>query len=412
MVVTETRTPLRARPRVVLTMALAQFGLFFALLTPVFASLTVKVQTLVPADEVVGSLGLVMSVGAVAALLANPVFGRISDHTTGRFGRRRPWLVAGSLGLLASVAVIAVTDSLTVVVLAWFTGQVCANAALAAYVATMADQVPQFQRGQVSGLIGVMQNVGVLAAAYAAVIFGQNLVALFVVPGLIGMAFVVLYAIVLPDRPLPRRPPSRHTWLQTFWVNPRRHPDFAFAWVSRFMVILAAFMFTTYRLLYLQHELGLPAAEATGVMATGVLVYTVAVILAAQVSGWLSDRLRRRKVFVFASTLGFGVGMVMLAQTNTVGAFYAAEAVLGLAYGVYVAVDLALVVDVLPDPDDAAKDLGVFNIANAFPQAIAPAFGALLLGAGGGRNYQLLLFVAAVVCVVGALAVLPVRKVR
>src|SRR5947199_9543200 len=93
--------------RVVTTMALAQVGLFFALLTPVMASLAIKVQSLVGADNAVAALGTVSSVGAVAAFLANPVFGRSSDRTTGRLGRRRPWLVAGSLGLTVCLAVVA-----------------------------------------------------------------------------------------------------------------------------------------------------------------------------------------------------------------------------------------------------------------------------------------------------------------
>lgn len=403
-----------ARPITVTAMALAQLGLFFAVLTPVFSSLAIKVQSLVGEDRAVGALATVSAVGAVAAFVANPIFGRISDRTTGRFGRRRPWLVIGALGLTLSLLVIALTQSLLVVVIAWFLAQVSTNAALAAYIATLADQIPVRQRGTVSGLIGVMQNLGVLAAAYAAQVFGTDMVLLFMIPGLTGLALVVLYAIVLPDKPLPHLPPSEgwRVVLKTFWVSPRRHPDFAFAWVSRFMIILATFMFTTYRLLFLQDRLELPAADAAGVMATGVLVYTLVLVAGAQVAGWVSDRLKRRKVFVFVATLVFAAGILLLIPVQTAGEFYLAEAVLGLGYGVYIGVDLALVADVLPNPDDAAKDLGVFNIANAGPQAIAPVFGALLVTAGGGGNYSLMLLVAGVVGVIGAIAVLPIKSVR
>ncbi|MFI9546688.1 hypothetical protein ACIHAR_22660 [Streptomyces sp. NPDC052016] len=74
--------------------------------------------------------------------------------------------------------------------------------------------------------------------------------------------------------------------------------------------------------------------------------------------------------------------------------------------------DLALVLDVLPDPEDSAKDLGVFNIANAAPQSVAPALGVLLVNTAGGHEYHLLLGAAAAVCVIGALAVIPIRSVR
>jgi MFS family permease len=88
--------------------------------------------------------------------------------------------------------------------------------------------------------------------------------------------------------------------------------------------------------------------------------------------------------------------------------------VLGVAYGIYVGVDLALVVDVLPNPDDSGKDLGVFNMANALPQTVAPVFGAALLGIASAtnQNYDLLLYTAGAMALVGALVVLPIKKVK
>ena len=404
-----------ARPRVVAAMALAQLGLFLALLTPVFSSLAIKVQDIVPSDVQVSALGLVSSLGALAALLANPIFGRVSDRTTGRLGRRRPWLVIGALGLAVGLAVIATAHSLTVVAIAWFLSQISANAALAAFTASVADQVPVFKRGKVAGLIGVMQNLAILGAAYAAKVLGTDTLLLFMIPATVGLVLVVLYAIALPDTPLPRRSPStdsRRTVLKTFWVNPRKHPDFAWAFVSRFMIILAMFMFTTFRLLYLQDQLGLPNRRAVTVMATGVLVYTLVLMVAGQLAGWLSDRLQRRKAFVSLSAVVFAIGTALLITTQSVAAFYLAEGVLGLGFGVYAGVDLALVLDVLPDPEDSAKDLGVFNIANAAPQSIAPALGALLVNHRGSHEYHLLLGAAATACVIGALAVIPIKKVR
>ncbi|MFH8576873.1 MFS transporter [Streptomyces zaomyceticus] len=404
----------RAPAWVVTTMALAQLGLFLALLTPVFSSLAIKVQDLVPEGDEVSALGLVSSLGALAAFLANPVFGRISDRTTGRFGRRRPWLVVGAVGLTAGLAVIATTSSLAVVAVAWFLCQMFANAALAAFTASVADQIPVLQRGRVTGLIGVMQNVAILGAAYAAKVLGTDGLLLFMVPAAVGLVLVTVYAIALPDRPLPQRPPSEgglRAVLRTFWVNPRRYPDFGWAFLSRFMIILAMFMFTTFRLLFLEEQVGLSEHEAVSVMATGVLLYTIVLMVAGQLAGWLSDRLRRRKPFVGLSALVFGIGTAMLITADSVPGFYAAEIVLGLGYGVYAGVDLALVFDVLPDPEDSAKDLGVFNIANAAPQSIAPAFGALLVGAVGGHEYHLLLGTAAVICVIGALSVIPIKSV-
>jgi MFS family permease len=203
-------------------------------------------------------------------------------------------------------------------------------------------------------------------------------------------------------------------WITTFWVNPRKHPDFAFAWSSRFLIILATFMFTTFRLYFLQDRLGLSKDRAPAAVTIGVLVYTIALIASGWVAGKISDRTGRRKFLVAGSTLLFGIGTVLLAHVHTVGHFYMLEGLMGVAYGIYVGVDLALVVDVLPNPDDAGKDLGVFNMANALPQTVAPLIGAALLAVSSvnNQNYSLLLYTAGAAALVGAVIVLPIKKVR
>ena len=404
----------KAQASVITTMVLARLGLMIALFMPIVAGMTLKVQSLVPGPDVAATLGTVISMGAFAALLFDPVFGRLSDRTVGRFGRRRPWLVAGALGLLACLAVIATAPNAVVLGIGWFFAQALGNAAVAAHTATLADQVPQWQRGKVSGMIGIASQAASLGAAYSASLFGQNMLPLFLVPGVLALVLVLVFAFVLPDRPMERRPASEgglRTALKTFWVNPRKNPDFAFAWVSRFLVVLAMFMFVTFRLLYLQQDLGLSKQDAAGALATGVLIYTLALVTAGQIAGWISDRLGRRKVFIWTSAIIFGIGTWMLTAADSTSGFYWAELVIGIGFGIYIAVDLALVIDVLPNPDDTAKDLGVFNIAMTGPQTLAPAVSAALVTMGGGR-YDLLLAVAAGIALLGALTILPVKKVR
>ena len=96
-----------------------------------------------------------------------------------------------------------------------------------------------------------------------------------------------------------------------------------------------------------------------------VAIYTVALVAASYAGGRLSDRLGRRRVFVAVATVAFAIGLIALASVTTIGQFYVVEAIMGAAFGLYVGVDMALIIDVLPDPEEAAKDLGVFNIANA-----------------------------------------------
>lgn len=398
-----------------LALGLAQFGITLAIFSPAVVSMQVKAQALSP-ENPAAIIGAVMPLGAVGALLANPLAGALSDRTRTRWGRRRPWLLAGAIGLTLSLVWVALAPGLGQLMIAWLLAQITANATVAPLIASFADNVPHLQRGRGSSVIALAQNLSVLAGTYLATYFVGNLPVLFVAPGFLAIALVIVYALIardeLPQERAPRMSVGR--FLGTFWTNPLRHPDFGLAWWSRLLITLAMFMFTTYRLLYMQDRMDLSLAEATATVAFGVLLYTIALLAAAAVSGWLSDRLRRRKVFVAGSTLLFGIGTLVLAHAGTIEQFYVAELIMGLAYGVYSAVDTALVVDVLPDPERAGKDLGVVNIANMIPQSLAPALGLWLLQAGspGAQNYTLMLWVAAIVAVIGALVVLPIRRVR
>jgi len=164
----------------------------------------------------------------------------------------------------------------------------------------------------------------------------------------------------------------------------------------------------------MQDHIGLDVQSATSAVAFGVLLYTIALMVSAALSGWASDKLARRKVFVWGSTALTAVGLVVLAHSDTVGMFYVAEIIMGFAFGIYTAIDTALIVDVLPNADRPGKDLGVINIANALPQSLAPAAGLFLLhvGSTAGENYTLMLWGAGVAVLLGAIAVFPIKSVR
>jgi len=407
----------RARPVVVVTMAIAQFGLFVGLLAPVTVSLALKTQTLVPGDEAAAVNGNVLAVAALFALVGNPVFGRLSDLTTSRFGRRRPWMAGGAVVFVGAMLIVALAGSVPVTLAGWCLAQLAGNAMLAPLLATIADQVPPQQRASVSANVGVMQNVGILVAAYIAAWFVDNMVVLFVLPGVLALLLAGVFCVVLPDKPITERPDTGG-WLallRTFWVNPRRYPDFGWAWLSRFLVFLAYFLFISFRIFYLQERIGLEPADAARILGLGALVFTIGLVITAKAGGWLSDRTGRRKVFVVVSILLLALAFALLGAVTTVPGFLLVEAIMGIGYGVYWSVDTALTVDVLPDRENTAKDLGVMNIANALPQSLAAALGGILLvlGTGGAAtNYTALFVGAGVIGVLGALAILPIRSVR
>ncbi|GAB3075843.1 MFS transporter [Pedococcus soli] len=401
----------------------AQFGLFVALLGPVIVSMALKVNTILTTPtERTSALGVILGVGAVAAFVGNALFGRLSDRTTSRYGRRRPWMVGGVAVLTLALWFIATADSVPALAAGWFVAQLGANATLASFIATLADQLPERQYAKVSAMVGIMQNVGILGASQIAARFTSDMQALFLVPAAVGVVGILAYAAVLKDPVLQTRPArlDLRTLAESFWVNPFTHRDYGLAWWSRFLIILSSFLFSTFRLNFLVDRVGLTDAKAAGAIATGILIYTAVLVLSGWVAGVVSDRTGRRKVLVASSTALFAVGVAVLAHVHTLSGFYLVEAIMGVAYGIYMSVDMALVLEVLPNPDDSGKDLGVFNMANAIPQSAAPFLGSVLLGIGAATtaagasspNYTLMLWAAAIAALIGALVVLPIRKVK
>jgi MFS family permease len=245
-------------------------------------------------------------------------------------------------------------------------------------------------------------------------LFTGNRLAMFLAPCAIGGLFILLFAARLDDRRLARA--DRPAWslrelASTFYVNPRRSPDFAWAFASRFMFVMAYAFLATYQAYYLLDKLGSAEADVPRQIFFGTLVQSAVVVAASLAGGRLSDRTGRRKLFVLSASAVYGLAMFALAIASDFNGFLVGMAIGGLGFGVYTAVDLALVVDVLPDKDNAAKDLGVLNIAGALPFSVAPAIAPAILALGNG-SYGVLFAVAGVWALIGAAAILPVKGVR
>jgi MFS family permease len=116
-------------------------------------------------------------------------------------------------------------------------------------------------------------------------------------------------------------------------------------------------------------------------------------------------------VFVAGAATVYGLALFLIAVAGDFNGFLVGMAISGLGFGLYMAVDLALVVDVLPTTGTSGKDLGVLNIAGALPSSLAPALAPAILAAGAG-SYGVLYSVAGACAVLAAVAILPVKGVR
>ncbi len=404
----------RVGRRFVTQYALSYAGGSLLFLGPLLVSLALKVNDLVGIDDAPKNLALVTGVGSLLAIVSNPLFGRLSDRTTSGLGMRRPWMIVGLVGGAVGTLTVALAPSIGVVLVGWCIAQVFLNALLAAQAAILPDQVPTVQRGLVSGILGVCLPAASVAATYLVQAFEGRQLMMFLAPLLVGGVLVGIFIASLHDRRLDAadKPPwSLKELVGTFYVSPRANPDFAWAFTSRFMLVMAYAFLVTYQAYYLIDEVGVVEGDVAHQIYLGTLVQSVALIIASPLTGRLSDRLRRRKIFVIAAAVIYAAALVVIATAGGIGGYLIGMAIGGLGFGMYMAVDLALVVDVLPDTGSAAKDLGVINIAGALPFALAPALAPAVL-AVSGNSYSVLYLVAGACALLGALAVVPIRRVR
>ena len=374
--------PLVSPPaRWVLSLSLVNLGIMCGWFGPIQVLLAEQAKVISPGHKE-SVLSLVLGVGAAVSTVCNPVFGAFSDRTTWRVGRRLPWVLIGAAGGALSLLLLSVADSVPVMILGWAGVQAFLNAMFAAVVAAIPDQVPVARRGLVGGLVAIAQTVGVVGGVGIASATGSIAAGYLATIGVL-LVLTVPYALGSRDLALPTgyRPPpfSLLAFVRSFWISPRAHPDFAWAWLTRFLVNLGNYIGTMYLLYYVTDGLGVPDDEADGHVLVLTGLYAVATVVTTAVFGHWSDRLGKRKVFVIASGLVAGAASLVLAIPQTWPAAVAAALVLGLSYGIYTAVDFALITQVLPTATERAKDLGVINIANALPQVLAPAVAGVIL---------------------------------
>jgi len=394
--------------------ALGYTGTWLALLTPILVSLALRLRQLDPPNAT-HDLALVLSMGAIFAIVSNPIFGHLSDRTRSRFGRRRPWLVGGMVCGTVALWMTATAQSVAVVLAGWCLAQVAFNAVLASMVAILPDQVPERQRGTVSGVIAVCLPLGqALGTLLVSGVSGSPALT-FLLPAALGCVAVFALAWRLPDRqlaPAAAAPRSLGAALRAFWIDPREYPDFAWACLSRFLLSIGSAFIMTWQPYYLIENLGVATGEIPGRVSHAVVIQTSLMVAFGLVSGRLSDVTRRRKAFVMGGGATYAAGLWLIAGAQSYEAFVAGMATIGVGHGMYFGTDLALVTGVLRSrPFASGKDLGLLNVANTLPQSITPALGSLLLPGAGG-DYAALFVIAGCSALLSALAILPLRTVR
>ena len=395
----------------------------------VFASWFGPLQILLPAhaDRIAGPgdreklLALVVGVGAAAALVATPLWGYASDLCRTRHGTRMPVVYAGTALGVAGQAVLFASTTGPSTLMGWVLVQLGLNGPFAVLAALIADRVPGARRGSVGSLFGVGQIVGVITGTVVAESVGAGAAGYLV---LALLTPVLLLAIVLAERgrssdesaapPVPHQPPAASIPGPVCEPGPdtgrglRPTRDYVWAWLLRFLMNLTNAILLIYLFYFL--DTAIRVDDVAGAVLTVTVITLVLSALFAGLTGVLSDRLARRRVFASAGALTTAGGLILLALASTLPTVLVAAAILGLGWGLFIGVDMAIITSTLADDATSGTLLGLANIANSLPQVLTPVFAApLVLSAAG---YPALYGVGAAIAVAAALCTLPLRSVR
>jgi len=396
------------------------FGSFFLWIPLTTVLLQNRVDHLVPQHDLQNTgVGVAAGIGGILAVTVPPIVGAWSDRMTTRFGRRRPIIVAGSVLTMPGLFLIMAASSYPQLLVGYAIVQFFFNAAGAAYAGVVPDVVPAQQFGKASGFLGTMTLLGIGAGTGVTSILGDAPL-MYVIIAIVVLASLVpmLWAAQEEGKTPVYRPPAmpfRDKVAEFF--RPLHEGDLAWVIFTRLMVS-AGITVVQVNLLNFFKDVVLGGAKADTFTAIWLLVMVVTAVPFGFFGGLLSDRLHRRKAFVYGAGAAQSLVAVVfiLFYPTAQSVVIALAAAYGVGYGLYYAVDWALACDTLPDKSQSAKDMGLFHIALTFPQAIIPFFTGPLIdalnGPHGNGGYRIVFSSAVIFMILGTVFVSRIKTVR
>lgn len=366
-------------------------------------------------------LGGLTFAGLILAMIIQPLSGALSDRTRSRWGRRRPWILVGTLFDLVFLAGMALAGGYWGLLAAYLLLQVTSNAAHGPAQGLIPDLVPEERRGLASGVKNLFDMGGLVVAS---LVMGQmaeygNLSLAFAVIGGVLVASTLVTLLATPERPTTdpggergnRTPTVGYNLRDILRADFRRYPDYTWLIVSRFLILLGVYAVQGFIQYYVRDFLGVPnPAEVTGnLLATIGLALTLLVFPA----GLLSDRFGRKRLNLLAGALA-ALGIFLLIFVRSVSSLLVFGGIIGMATGIFVSVNWALATDLIPQ-EEAGKYLGLSNLATAGSGAASRLTGPLIDGLNALRpgaylGYPALFLLASASTLLGTLLMLRIRK--
>lgn len=367
-------------------------------------------------------LGGMTFAGLILAMIIQPLAGAWSDTPRTRFGRRRPWMLAGTLATLAVLAGMNAAGGFWVLLVTYLLLQSVSNMAHGPAQGLIPDLVPPERRGLASGYKNLFDMAGLIVASLiAGQLMGKDnpslafaiiaaILAACALTTILGTPEASGAAAVAASAGNPAPSPKRASWRGRIAAAIREYPDYAWLIASRFLILLGIYAVQTFAQYFIRDRL----AVANAAEVTGNLMATIGIALTALVfpAGWLSDHVGRRMLNIGAGLLA-ALGIFLLLFVSDVRSVYIVGAIIGMATGIFVSVNWALATDLIP-AEKAGLYMGLTNLATAGSAAVSRVGGPLIDALNAARpgaymGYDALFMIGAASALAGALLMFRIR---
>lgn len=374
-----------------------------------------QIAELNPANKA-NNLAVLFAITSVFSTLTTPIAGALSDRTRSRWGRRSPWIaIASVIGSFCLFGVSWMTSFWSLMVF-WVMATVAYNSMQPAMTTVIADRFPPESRGVVSGVVGAGMTAGLTAGTVVAGYLAGAQVLAYSLFALAIAASCIAFVVINREPSSAHLPARSFSWIafaKGFWISPKEHPDFAWAFAGRFTIYMGYQAVAAYMLYILRDYIGLSDAASNTAIANLAILTLICLLVSSLASGFLSDHFQRRKPFVIIASLIMAVAMAVPLLMPTMTGMWIYAGIIGIGYGMFMSIDMALMTQVLPATveGDEGKDLGVLTTAVNIPQILSPIMAAILLNLFGG-DYAVIFIAAVIFVFISAFCILPIRSVR
>ncbi len=381
-----------------------------------------RLPDLVAESEETLWFGVLTLVGLVVAMIVQPIAGAISDRSGFAWGRRRPYILLGTILAILLLPGIGFCRSYVTFLIIYCLLQVTCNTAQGPYQAFIPDLVPGGRRGLASGVKSFLEIVGGLALVWLILNFMERY---FTEQGgpwlwytLALLAILLLGAMVTTVLTVNERPgvgssqlPLLPTLYKSFKIDVRANRDFIWFLVSRLLILTALATLQRYAFYFLRDVIGV--ANPITLLKELLLVVGICMVAAVYPAGWLSDRVGRRPIAVTSGLLG-ALGIVVLFFSHSHIQVMISGSLLGISFGAFMSSNWALATDLVAKGEEA-RYLGLTNLATAGAGALVGLMGVVIYLFNveiPDLGYQVMLGACFIYFLVGSAVVMKIKKVR